>query len=773
MFNIKKCITIISILIFSLIFSLPVDAYYNNLFQDPFLLKDIAPVATSPYTPISFNIKSEEPAPSQPTLFSSTSNTALGSSALNTLFGATSSTTKLPFSQGFSFQPTSFTTVAFSVAGIGAVGAAPPAEPTCAGTIIKTIDQESDTVEIKKGTCTGKCPDGTKCEWRSSTNHHGGVREWCGCDGDAEPTTCHSAVYTPGSGEGGGPPEAICAGGCENDEICTMKEEFRGSSEPYGYAIETYAVKCECESGATTSVPSAPVGNINVEPQFGFSPGIGSFSGSKLISSPFSISVGGGSSFQSPMASTFGTLSTLGSNMFAGSFGGLQTTPMTMSTANFGGFSQSLPSFPSIGNISSVQPLSFSPNTNLGAFSLPPSFIPTTGGASLPGNTFVSTTPSSTFIPSIPDPDEKAGESSMAVINSEYIAAPIHIPLDLLNLDMIIHSSDYSILYDLLEAGSWTPFGENPFTVYLGLVPGITDAAQFILQFDFYSDEVNELLDVEGIEPNPTGTYSATEMLFITGDENDNILRFSTICPDTIIDYKNTELGGGCCAVLATAHSLVRKMGGIVKKDDAVERDAQGRETWNPDFLEKVRKASGDTDNSRGLTDGEAEDAHEADWNDSWDVDQEDDDVNLFDNEDKSCDDIKEMCNKLINRLKTNDDITMRIRGKDGKKGEEWGHRVVVESATYSDGPPCKCSITITQTSIQEPGGKADYKDIPFKPGTATYEVSTDENNKTTVKNTEFPDSTISKLSYDSFDEDPKHSGVKPTDQGSPGSALR
>jgi hypothetical protein len=73
--------------------------------------------------------------------------------------------------------------------------------------------------------CEGDCPDKkTRCRViQGKPDHHGGVREWCGCPGDPpkEPQDCHLVVYKPGKGTGGGPPEIFCAGnGCNKGYHC-------------------------------------------------------------------------------------------------------------------------------------------------------------------------------------------------------------------------------------------------------------------------------------------------------------------------------------------------------------------------------------------------------------------------------------------------------------------------------------------------------------------------------------------------------------------------
>jgi hypothetical protein len=75
--------------------------------------------------------------------------------------------------------------------------------------------------------CEGHCPDKkTHCKvMKGKPDHHGGVREWCGCPNDIdEPKDCHLVVYHPGPGAGGGPPEIFCAGNeCKDGYHCPEK----------------------------------------------------------------------------------------------------------------------------------------------------------------------------------------------------------------------------------------------------------------------------------------------------------------------------------------------------------------------------------------------------------------------------------------------------------------------------------------------------------------------------------------------------------------------
>lgn len=94
--------------------------------------------------------------------------------------------------------------------------------------------------------CDGRCEDGSRCTPQSSTNHHGGTREWCGCEGVSEPRTCHAAIVTPGRGEGGGPQVVVCAGGGCEPLDCVYREESQGTIQTQDGAEVVY-INCSCK----------------------------------------------------------------------------------------------------------------------------------------------------------------------------------------------------------------------------------------------------------------------------------------------------------------------------------------------------------------------------------------------------------------------------------------------------------------------------------------------------------------------------------------------
>jgi len=376
--------------------------------------------------------------------------------------------------------------------------------------------------------------------------------------------------------------------------------------------------------------------------------------------------------------------------------------------------------------------------------------------------------------PEVPEEEvEEKENANIPITNNGLYPVPLlDLPLELLNPTMVVGSSDPELLNELIAAAQQAPLGDYSFSVFLGLNKG---EGALTFQLDTANPNYLELLGYPefGITADSDGIYSADTLLIIDHESReDNIYRWLSLDPIQILDEKGKDPTGGCCSILAVAHSLVRKMGGIVTQASAVNGTF-----WDPCFLWRVWAASGDgdyPDGGRGLSDGEGEDGHTANWNDAWRVRQIDDNEPLFDEDDDlTCEELEKRCKKLEARVEdTNDDVTMRLRGKDGKKGDEWGHRVPVESVTYTAGPPCKCDITITQTSVQDPGNNS-FEGIPFNPGTATYTITaSDSGADTTVSNTEFPTSTITKMEFDSFDEEPRNSNVRSTDQGNKGTAF-
>lgn len=129
---------------------------------------------------------------------------------------------------------------AFSLTG----GSARAQTTQCHG-VVRVFYNADGTIRRMRLVCQGDCPDGQRCARDSSGNHHGGQRAWCDCDRDGqEPRECHVVLSTPGAGEGGGPPQILCAGGCNDPvEICE-DVVVRRINQRHGRYIEE--ISCQC-----------------------------------------------------------------------------------------------------------------------------------------------------------------------------------------------------------------------------------------------------------------------------------------------------------------------------------------------------------------------------------------------------------------------------------------------------------------------------------------------------------------------------------------------
>ena len=135
---------------------------------------------------------------------------------------------------------------------------APAARP-CRGYVQK-IEQSNGIVTYQL-ICAGDCPGRAKCRPRSSRNHHGGVRQWCGCNNQEEPSTCHIVLYTPGHGEGGGAQRVFCAGACPDGSQCTIKKVLVHLAKD---GTKVFRLTCVCKKKAAKPEPQA---NANPDDQ--------------------------------------------------------------------------------------------------------------------------------------------------------------------------------------------------------------------------------------------------------------------------------------------------------------------------------------------------------------------------------------------------------------------------------------------------------------------------------------------------------------------------
>ena len=96
----------------------------------------------------------------------------------------------------------------------------------------------------------------------------------------------------------------------------------------------------------------------------------------------------------------------------------------------------------------------------------------------------------------------------------------------------------------------------------------------------------------------------------------------------------------------------------------------------------------------------------------------------------------------------------MHIRGRTGE--DRWGHSVLINDVSWvqNDDGSCSMEIECVNTGRQDPN--RDFEGIPYDPGTDTYRITTDADGNTTVTSSVFTGSEISRLVYDSFDEQPR-----------------
>lgn len=107
----------------------------------------------------------------------------------------------------------------------------PRDEENCEGFVIITKDGDKTVIGDLK--CNGICDDGTtRCSVQTSKD---GKRQWCGCEGDPEPTFCHVVRIKVGENW-----HLSCAGPCPvNVDVC--KPNKRPGAKPNESVFE-----CPC-----------------------------------------------------------------------------------------------------------------------------------------------------------------------------------------------------------------------------------------------------------------------------------------------------------------------------------------------------------------------------------------------------------------------------------------------------------------------------------------------------------------------------------------------
>jgi hypothetical protein len=231
---------------------------------------------------------------------------------------------------------------------------------------------------------------------------------------------------------------------------------------------------------------------------------------------------------------------------------------------------------------------------------------------------------------------------------------------------------------------------------------------------------------------------------------------------------------GGICASLAVAHSLLRRQvvrrewEGVVVKKKVGERE---RLEWNPEFLKRVYRASGDADNNREITSDQTRRAHTASWNTLWRFRESAPREKIISPGDKpSRGELRAWCNKLKRYLEDkNDDCFINTRGAETtiQNGatitKAIGHLLPVTKIQWSSG---RCKIDAIDTGIQDEG--VTFASVPFDPGQETWEVTTAD-----VRVADWGSIVWNECALWCFDEEPTRSGVKETDKGEPGMEFR
>lgn len=345
---------------------------------------------------------------------------------------------------------------------------------------------------------------------------------------------------------------------------------------------------------------------------------------------------------------------------------------------------------------------------------------------------------------------------------------------DILEMAMFFTPEDY--VTDLLNAIDFSYQQGNEVVVFMGLVP-IQDFNQAQGPAFHFAPQAANILNRPYSPFQPDGFYELVNLLMVDTEGDQNLYDLQTV--DTEAVKKGTQKGG-ICATLAIAHSLVHR-NHIIPEDgrgewDETSETSDGKTVWNPDFLKKIYEASGDSDGSRGLSDSEMEEAHTADWSSDWDMDKSKDMTTVETPGNKpSASELSEWCKELKKFMEEErDDCILRTRGTmtykdlDGTtKTKRVGHAMTINSVEEKDG---KCVIKVVDTSKQDP--KKDWEDVPYNPGDQEWTVGTD--GSSISNNNPWGTSIVwDEIAFFCFDEDPKRDDVKPTDRGTPGTALQ
>ncbi len=262
-------------------------------------------------------------------------------------------------------------------------------------------------------------------------------------------------------------------------------------------------------------------------------------------------------------------------------------------------------------------------------------------------------------------------------------------------------------------------FPEEGSVLYAGVrAGGHVDEGALQIRSDSYFAE-------QDFEPDPEGYYTI---------DIDNWAVSTDVCGSIGIQLDPARDGepGGICGTLAVAHSLVNRLNVVKSTWDNVYEDTDGdgvKDSWDPDFIKAIQDASGNDDGNRGLDLDEIEDAHTADWNEKWTVENTWTLVHwesmpyIIGNPqwyDDDCDDLKEWCEDIAKATNEWDDdciITMHGGGLAGFPFS--GHAIAASKVTWNESE-CRCEVIAADTGKQD-SPKNDYKGVPKSPGFHTW----------------------------------------------------
>ncbi|KAA3631099.1 MAG: hypothetical protein DWQ02_16890 [Bacteroidetes bacterium] len=330
-------------------------------------------------------------------------------------------------------------------------------------------------------------------------------------------------------------------------------------------------------------------------------------------------------------------------------------------------------------------------------------------------------------------------------------------------LDNLLYVYPESLIGELMEAKAEMESLEQPIEIVFIMTPGFGTDENF---FQFGEQLADRLTRPYASYP-PDGVYSLKALQLVTSDTENS---FVNVEKSTYAKAAKLAKRGGICATLAIAHSLVRRLNGLVPREatgnweSVTETNDEGNEVWDPDFLRTIYRASGDTDGSRGLTNEQIERAHTADYSSSWRI-RISRALTAIKREgtDMTNAQLAVKCEDLKNMIEENrDDCLLRLLGKKTVDGREVtvGHRMTITGVDCSNG-----SMKITTINTGRQDRNNDWENVPYNPGEEEWEITPDGINPPAHwEHIDWEESFFS-----CFDEEPKDpQNVDPT-RGEPG----